>query len=39
VFNSNTIQSQRRTQNASNANLISSLVAPRVMRFGARLTW
>jgi len=39
VFNSDTIQSQRRTQNAANANRISSLVAPRVIRFGARLMW
>ena len=39
VFNNDTVQSYRRTQNASNANQISSLVAPRVMRFGARLTW
>jgi hypothetical protein len=39
LLNSDIVQSRRRTQNASNANLISSLVAPRVMRFGARLTW
>jgi hypothetical protein len=39
VFNADTIQSIRRTQNATNANLISSLVAPRVIRFGARLGW
>lgn len=39
VFNTDIVQSRRRIQNASNANLISSLVAPRVMRFGARLTW
>ena len=37
--NSDTIQGYRRTQNASNANLISSLVAPRVIRFGARVNW
>lgn len=39
VMNADTIQSRRRNQNAANANLISSLVAPRVIRFGARLAW
>jgi hypothetical protein len=39
TFNSDIVQSIRLTQNASNANLISSLVAPRVIRFGARLNW
>lgn len=39
ALNSDTVQSIRLTQNASNANLISSLVAPRVIRFGARLNW
>jgi hypothetical protein len=39
VFNSDTILSQRRRQNASNANRISALVAPRVIRFGARFDW
>lgn len=39
VMNNNTVQSFRRIQNASNANLISALVAPRVLRFGARLGW
>ena len=39
VLNADTVQSIRLTQNASNANLISSLVAPRVIRFGARLNW
>ena len=39
ALNGDTIQGYRRTQNASNANLISSLVAPRVIRFGARLNW
>lgn len=39
VLNADTILSRRRTQNAANANLISSLVAPRVIRFGARLQW
>lgn len=39
VMNADIVQGRRRTQNASNANLISSLVAPRVIRFGARLNW
>ncbi len=39
VLNNDTVQSMRRIQNAANANLISSIVAPRVVRFGARLTW
>jgi hypothetical protein len=39
VFNNDAVQSRRRTQNASNANLISSLVAPRVVRFGARFNF
>lgn len=39
VLNNDSIQSRRRTQNATNANQISSLVAPRVIRFGAKLSW
>jgi hypothetical protein len=39
VFNNDTILSQRRRQNATNANRISALVAPRVIRFGAKLDW
>ena len=39
LFNGNTTLSIRGGQNASNANTISSLLAPRVMRFGARVTW
>lgn len=39
VFNNDTILSQRRRQNAANANRISALVAPRVIRFGARMSW
>jgi hypothetical protein len=39
AMNNSTVQSFRRIQNASNANLISALVAPRVIRFGARLSW
>ena len=39
LMNGNTTLSIRGTQNASNANTISSLLAPRVFRFGARVTW
>jgi carboxypeptidase family protein len=39
ALNVNTILSERGTQNASNANTISSIVAPRVLRFGARLAF
>ncbi len=35
LFNGNTSLSIRGTQNASNANTISSILAPRVIRFGA----
>ncbi len=39
VSNSNTILARRRQQNATNANFISGIVAPRVIRFGVRITW
>ena len=39
VANSNTIQAIRGTQNASNANQIQAIVAPRVVRFGVRVNW
>ncbi len=39
LLNGNTTLSMRGGQNASNANTISSLLAPRVLRFGARVTW
>ena len=39
VMNSNTVQAIRGTQNASNANNIQALVAPRVLRFGIRASW
>ena len=39
VTNNNTIQAIRGTQNASNANNIQALVAPRVLRFGVRFNW
>jgi hypothetical protein len=39
VANSNTEQAIRGTQNASNANNIQSVVAPRVVRFGVRVNW
>jgi hypothetical protein len=37
--NFNTIQALRRQQNTSTANQISSVVAPRELRFGIRLNW
>jgi hypothetical protein len=37
--NFNTIQAWQRQQNATNANQISSVVAPRVLRFGIRVNW
>lgn len=39
LANSDTIQAIRGTQNASNANQIQAIVAPRVIRFGVRLNW
>ena len=39
LLNANTELSIRGRQNASNANQISSILAPRVLRFGVRATW
>jgi hypothetical protein len=39
LMNSNTVQAIRGTQNASNANQIQAIVAPRVVRFGVRVNW
>ena len=39
VANSNIIQAIRSRQNASNANQIQAIVAPRVIRFGVRFNW
>jgi hypothetical protein len=39
VMNSNTIQAIRGTQNASNANQIQAILAPRVVRFGIKFNW
>ena len=39
LTNSNIIQAIRGTENASNANNIQAAVAPRVVRFGVRITW
>jgi hypothetical protein len=39
VANSNTVQAIRARQNASNANQIQAIVAPRVIRFGIRVSW
>ena len=39
VGNSNTIQAIRSRQNASNANQIQAILAPRVFRFGIKFSW
>jgi hypothetical protein len=39
VGNFNTIQAIRARQNASNANQIQAILAPRVLRFGVRFNW
>jgi hypothetical protein len=39
VTNNNTIQALRGNQNATNANNIQAIVAPRVIRFGVRVNW
>jgi hypothetical protein len=39
VSNGSTIQAIRSRQNASNANQIQAIVAPRVLRFGIRVNW
>jgi hypothetical protein len=39
VFDSNTVQAIRSRQNASNANQIQAILAPRVLRFGVRVSW
>ncbi len=39
LFNANTILARRTNQNASNANNISGVVAPSIVRFGVRATW
>jgi hypothetical protein len=39
VSNNNTVQALQRQQNAATANNISAVVAPRVLRFGVRISW
>jgi Carboxypeptidase regulatory-like domain/TonB-dependent Receptor Plug Domain len=39
VTNSNTIQGVRTNQNATNANQVQAITAPRVLRFGIRFNW
>ena len=42
VFNAtnvNTVLARRRLQGATNANNISGIIAPRVIRFGVRVNW
>jgi hypothetical protein len=39
ITNNDTIQALRGNQNATNANAIQAIVAPRVVRFGIRVNW
>jgi hypothetical protein len=39
VLNVNTLQAERGAQNSSNANAIQAITAPRVLRFGVRVTF
>ena len=39
LMNSNTVLARRLQQNSPTANNISGIVAPRVLRFGGRITW
>ncbi len=39
LMNGNTILAERRQQNSTNANTVSAILAPRVLRFGVKLTW
>jgi hypothetical protein len=39
LSNANTVQAINRNQAASNANTVSGIIAPRVMRFGVALHW
>jgi hypothetical protein len=39
LTNGNTVLAKRRTQNATNANNIANILAPRVLRFGVRVTF
>ncbi len=39
IFNGNTLQAVRVTQNATNANQPQAITPPRVVRFGVRVSW
>jgi hypothetical protein len=39
IANVNTVQGRRRNQAAANANQISTIMAPRIVRFGVRVQW
>jgi hypothetical protein len=39
LANANTILGRQRKQNATNANQVSTILAPRVVRLGVRMTW
>jgi len=37
--NGNTVLAQRRNQAAANANKVSQILSPRIIRFGVRASW
>lgn len=39
LTNTNTVQAINRNQAATNANTVSGIIAPRVMRFGVSVRW
>jgi len=39
LFNQNTILAENRTQNSATANTIKNILSPRIIRFGARITF
>ena len=39
LTNANTVQAINRNQAAANANLISGIIAPRIVRFGINVRW
>ena len=39
LMNGNTVLAQRRNQAAANANNVSQILSPRVIRFGLRVNW
>ena len=39
LTNTNTVQAINRNQAATNANTVSGIIAPRVLRFGINVRW